>query len=146
MRALDLSPRSFLLGFIAAAIAVVTFHQGMILILKLANILPAAVPWGFRPIAPYGVPALVNQMFWGGLWGVAFAALFRMIPGNAAWIKGMVWGFLGPALLGNWVLVPLFKGGPLFAGFDLQRMMITVLIGVAFGLGLGLFYGLARRA
>jgi hypothetical protein len=146
MRALDLSPRSLILGFIAAAIAVVIFHQGMILVLKLTNLLPTATPWNFRSFGPLGVPTLVNQMFWGGLWGVAFAALFRMIPGGSSLIKGLIWGLLGPALLGNWVLVPLFKGGALFAGFDVQRMVITVLIGAAFGIGLGLIYGLARRA
>jgi hypothetical protein len=145
MNRLDLDIRNLVLGFVAATLAVVTFHQGLIYALKLMSVLPNATPWSFRAIAPYNVPALVNQMFWGGLWGVAFAALFRMIPGGISWQKGLVWGLLGPAFLGNWVLVPLFKGGPLFASFDIQRMMITLLIGGAFGLGLGLFYGLLRR-
>jgi hypothetical protein len=145
MNRFDLDIRNIALGFVAAAVAVVTFHQGMIYVLKLASVLPNATPWSFRTGGPLGIPALVNQIFWGGLWGVAFAALFRMIPGSTSWLKGLVWGLVGPAFLGNWVLVPLFKGGPLFASFDIQRMMITLLIGGAFGLGLGLFYGLLRR-
>ncbi len=144
MSGLITNPRSLVFGFIAGAIAVISFHQSMILILHLLKFLPN-FPWSFRPVGPMGVPALINSMFWGGLWGVAFAALLAFIPGRTLWQRGLVFGFLGPVLLGNWLLVPLFKGGAYFGGFVAQRMLISVLIGCAFGFGLALFYKMLQK-
>lgn len=144
MSGVNLNPRSLVFGFMAGALAVLVFHQGMILILHLLKYVPN-FPWSFRPVGPMGIPALINSMFWGGLWGVAFAALLAFIPGKALWQRGLVFGFLGPALLGNWLLVPLFRGGVYFGGFVAQRMLITVLIGCAFGFGLALFYKMLQE-
>jgi hypothetical protein len=55
-----------------------------------------------------------------------------------------MFGILGPWLLGNGILVPLAKGGPLLFGFAVPRMMIGALIGAAYGLGLGLIYTLVQ--
>ncbi len=139
-----LAPRNLVLGFIAGAIAVVMFHQGMVLILNLLGLLPAK-PWSFAAVGPLGVPALVNQMFWGGLWGVLFAIVWPQLPGRDFWLKGMVFGWLGPMLLGGWLLIPLIKGGPYLAGLVPMRMLIGFLIQSAFGLGLGLIYDQLRR-
>lgn len=139
------SLRNLALGFIAAVVSVLIFHQGTILILNVLNLLPS-VPWSLRPIGPFSVPVLVNQMFWGGLWGCLFAVIWPHLPGRGFWLKGLVFGLAGPMLLGNWLLVPLIKGGgPLFAGFDLRRMLISALIAAAFGVGLGLIYGGLRK-
>lgn len=138
------SPKSLLVGFIAAAIAVVVFHQGMFLILNLIGLLPAK-PWNLAPTGPLGVPTLLNQMFWGGLWGALFALVWPHLPGRPLWLKGIVFGLLGPMLLGNWLLIPLIKGGPFFAGLLPMRMLIGALIQIAFGLGLGLIYEQLRK-
>ena len=64
-----------ILGFIAAAISVLIFHQGMILLLREIGMLPAAVRvWNLTP-NPFGVPQVLNLCFWGGLYGVAFGLL-----------------------------------------------------------------------
>ncbi|WP_439497426.1 hypothetical protein [Bosea sp. (in: a-proteobacteria)] len=141
----DISLRNLALGFIAAVVSVLIFHQGTILILNVLNLLPS-VPWSLRPIGPLSVPVLVNQMFWGGLWGLLFAVIWPQLPGRDFWLKGLVFGLAGPLLIGNWLLVPLIKGGgPLFAGFDPRRMLISALITAAFGIGLGLIYGGLRK-
>jgi len=139
-----LSPKSLLVGFIAAAIAVVVFHQGMFLILNLLGLLPA-MPWNLAPTGPLGVPTLLNQIFWGGLWGALFSVVWPHLPGRDVWLKGMVFGWLGPMLLGNWLLLPLIRGTPYFAGFVPMRMLVSALIAGAFGLGLGLIYERLRR-
>lgn len=134
-----IAPRSLAAGFIAGAIAVVIFHQGMFLILNLLGMLPAK-PWSFAPIPPWGVPALMNQMFWGGLWGALFSVVWSHLPGKDFWLKGIVFGWLGPLLLGGWILLPLIKGGVYFAGLVPMRMLVGALIQTAFGAGLGLIY------
>lgn len=138
-----LSLKALAIGFLAGALAVPLFHQGMVLILHLAGQVPN-FPWQMRPVPPFNVPTLVNQMFWGGVWGVVFAAVVEAIPGRSLLLKGVVFGLLGPWLIGNGLLVPLIKGGPLLFGFAPQRMLIGALIGAAFGLGLALIYGLLR--
>ena len=40
-------------------------------------------------------------MFWGGLWGVVFALIADQVPGRAIWLKGLIFGLLGPLLV-NW--------------------------------------------
>lgn len=124
-------------GFLAGALSVLLFHQAMVLVLHLMGFIPA-FPWRTAPFGPLGVPVVVNQMFWGGLWGVAFAAVAGRIPIPNDIGRGVTFGVIGPWLLGNGVLVPLFKGGNYLFGLNPQNMWRGVLIGAAFGLGLGL--------
>jgi hypothetical protein len=143
---INISTKNLFLGFIAGAIAVLVFHQSMILILHLMKQTPN-FPWSMKAAGPFNVPAIVNSMFWGGLWGSVFAAIGHAIPAGASWLRGIAFGLLGPWLLGNGILVPLFKGGPFLFGFAVPRMIIGALIGATFGLGLALvFSALKRRA
>jgi hypothetical protein len=150
-RSSNVSPVSLLLGFVAAAVAVVTVHQAIVYVLGMYKFLPAtSQAWSMRPIPPYGVPQIVNSIFWGGLWGALFAAVWQKLPGGAMWLRGLIFGLL-VALFSNWMLVPLIKGvllkqpnQPFFGGFDPTRMVATVLILGGFGLTLGLVYGLLR--
>lgn len=138
--------RRLALGFAAGAVAVVVFHQGMILLLHLLGYVPN-FPWSFRPAGAFGVPAILNSMFWGGVWGAVFALVKDRIPIGDDLARGAAFGLLGPWLLGNGLLVPLIKGGPLLFGFSPVRMLVGALIGAAFGLGLAVFWRLlAARA
>lgn len=141
---MGLTPQRILTGFLAGALSVLVFHQGMILLLGTLNVIPAS-PWSFRPIPPLGVPALLNSMFWGGLWGIGFVAVVdRMLRGDYR-LRGVLYGLIGPFLLGNGLLVPLIRGGPLLWGGQPMRMLIGALIASAFGLGLALFVPFVTR-
>jgi hypothetical protein len=142
------------LGFIAAALAVLIAHEGIIYLLTVSGYLPGPNrAWSMAvKVPPYGVPRLVNNVFWGGLWGVLFALVYDRVPGGMAWLKGLLFG-LFMVVVSNWILVPLIKGqvfgvtSPpqvLFANFDPRRMLFTVLIVGSFGLALGIIYGLMR--
>ena len=139
-------------GFIAAAIAVVIAHQGLIYALGLAGMLPPPVRvWSMAPVPPYGVPAIANSMFWGGLWGALYGLIHEKLPGGAVIVKGLIYGLL-IVLFSNWLLVPLIKGNVfgqpnqvLFAGFVPVRMAISVLILSTFGMATALIYSLLRR-
>ncbi|MGL4243027.1 MAG: hypothetical protein ACRCTI_18090 [Beijerinckiaceae bacterium] len=146
---MQLDLRNLLLGFIAGALSVVIFHQGMALILHLLGQTPN-FPWNTAPMRgglfSLPIPMIVNSMFWGGLWGVGFALFAALIPVANTVLKGIVYGLIGPYLLGNAILVPFFKGGPYFWGGQPPRIILGALIGGAFGAGLALIYGfLARR-
>src|SRR5919109_1225928 len=106
---MDLSFMNLLLGFIAGAIAVVTAHEIIDFILYKAGLFPR-VPWSTAPSAVTGVPQIVSDMFWGGLWGVLFAAIHGLIPGGNLTLQGLIFGLVGPALIGVFILVPLLTG------------------------------------
>ena len=139
-------PRAILLGFLAGLLAVLAFHQVMLLVVSSAKMINAT-PYSMTPTGFLGVPTIVNSMFWGGLWG----ALFGLIAGRTQLrmslpIAGLLFGLFGP-LITNWFLVSPSKGRPVAAGFEPAGMLAGVLIAGAFGLGTALIYGLlARRA
>jgi hypothetical protein len=138
------------LGFIAAAISVLVVHQGIIYLLTAAGYIPGT-PWSMtQTIPPYGVPYLVNSVFWGGLWGVLFALIYQWVPGGWSWLKGLIYG-LAIVVVSNWILLPLIKGQVfgqanqvLFGGWNPTRMAVGALILGGFGLGLGIVYGFMR--
>lgn len=138
------------LGFIAAAISVVAVHETIILILTNYGVIPGTA-WGMQGIPPWGVPRLINNIFWGGLWGVLFALVYEWIPGGMGWLKGLIFGIF-IVIVSNWILLPLIKGQVfgqekqvLFNGWNQQRMLIVLLIVGGFGLGLGIIYRLLQQ-
>lgn len=130
--------RKIAIGFIAGAIAVAIFHQLMILILSSAGITQGAF-YSFRPVPPFGVPWVLNQMFWGGVWGIVFALIADRLPAWPPVVTGFVFGVIGPVLFG-WTVMALIRNQPLFAGFNGMRMLSSVLINGSYGVGLALIY------
>jgi hypothetical protein len=147
MRMHDRSLSNLALGFVAAALAVVTAHQLIVLILTQLKVINGT-PWSFASVPPFGVPQIINGMFWGGLWGVLYAAIQHRLPGGADWLKGLVYGWL-VLLFSNWLLLPFIKGTLLgqknqafFAGGDPTRLMAGALILGGFGIALAQIYRL----
>jgi hypothetical protein len=141
------------LGFLAGALGILIFHQGMYALMQQIGLPLQGKPWNMaaEPSA-FGLPRLLNQMFWGGLWGVLFANLYHALPGGMGWLKGLLFGMVFPMLLGSWLIVAYIKGAPLFngafakGGFNVLALRNGFLLnGVAFGLGLGLLYPLLAR-
>ena len=90
-----------------------------------------------------GLPQILSDAFWGGLWGVLFALIVSRIPGRSLVVRGLVFGIVGPAIIGVFILVPLITGRfPLFFGGDPKLIVSVLLILGAFGAGMGWLYGL----
>lgn len=127
--------RAFL-GFIAGAIAVLTFHQGMIALLH--TVVPGWMtfaPYRTMPVPPFGVPAIVSNCFWGGLWGTGFALVLPRLTWPL-WLCGVILGLL--AVLAGWFIVAPLKGMPMAGGWVIPTMLRSVVINGSFGLGVGL--------
>ena len=132
-----------LIGFVAGALAVFTFHQLTILLLSLGS--GQGNFYSLRPIPPFGVPQVLNQAFWGGLWGCVFALLADRFPRSwPLWLAGLVFGAVGPTLVGWFVIAPL-RGNPVAQGFEPARMWRGPVINGMFGLGTGICFDLLRR-
>jgi hypothetical protein len=135
--------RDLVLGFIAGALAVGTFHQVMVLILSSVGLIQSRV-YAMRGVPPFGVPTILNQMFWGGLWGLLFAAVGDTLPRWPLLLLGFSFGVLGP-VLASWFVVAPLKGTPIAAGWVPQRMLASLLINGFWGIGVALIYAGLRR-
>jgi hypothetical protein len=139
------------LGVLAAALSVLFAHESVVYVLNALGRVSRRA-WTMTPaIPPFGVPYLLNLVFWGGLWGILFAFIHPLLPGRMMWLKGLIFGAM-VVVFGGWILVPLIKGQllglpnqELFSAFDVQRMLNSTLIVCGYGLGLGIFYGLIAR-
>lgn len=128
-----------MLGAMSAALSVLFFHQLTILTLEYLGMVAPGSSYSFKFVGPLGAPALINSMFWGGLWGVVYVLIKKRLPGPL-WLGGIVFGIVGSTFLGNWIVVALIKGTPMFAGFVPMRMIAGLIIGGMFGLGTALIY------
>lgn len=133
------TPQRIIVGFVAGALAVAVFHQLTILVLTLVGMIPGNA-YSLKGVPPWGVPALLNSMFWGGLWGIVFAFIAPKLPtGRNYWLAGVAFGIMGPLLV-NWFVVSPIKGQPMAGGLVPLRMLAGLLIGGFFGLGCAVFW------
>ena len=80
------APSAALLGlaFVAGFLAVPVFHQPMLALLHGLGVTPGA-PYATRPLPPLGVPQILSQSFWGGIWGIVFALAAPRFPRGGAY-------------------------------------------------------------
>jgi len=137
--------KTIILGFVAGFAAVLVFHQGTAFVLHhVGNGIPASVavfgrvgaPFNMAGVPPFGVPTVLSQSFWGGVWGIAFAlVLTRLRP--PALLFGFVAGVLALTFVA-FTLVATLKGLPTFAGGNMQIWARAGLYNGAWGWGLAL--------
>jgi hypothetical protein len=122
-------------GFLAGAVSVLVFHQGVWAGFHAIGIMPP--PFPTAPVPPYGVPRVYDLCFWGGVYGLIFGLLLPVLPSRGIWLQGIVLGLV--AELGALFLVPEIKGLPMAFGGSLPIILISTAINGAWGLGVGLF-------
>ena len=124
------SANKIIFGFIAGAIAVVTVHELINYLLLLQGLFPRK-PWSMEPSAVTGLPQIARDMFWGGVWGSIFVLI---MDNRRSLLNGVLFGILGPALVGVFVLVPLITGRfPMFFGGDAKLIGSVMLILAGWG-------------
>lgn len=143
--------KGVVLGFIAGVIAYLTFHE-----IVNAIFYNAAVWTGWdRPswdLSPNnrGIPFLASGALVGGAWGALFPLLFGSLPRGPLTFKGLLYGLIGPALIGAMIIYPLamqysaqyadLKQG-LFLDGQAALIVPTLAKYAAFGASLGWLYG-----
>ncbi len=115
--------KTIIVGFVAGFIATLVFHQGTAFLLyHFGNDMPSVVsvfgrtaaPFNMAPTKPFGVPVVISQAFWGGIWGIVLASILRR-----ARLPDLAFGAIFGALALTFVavtLVPYLKGLPTWNG------------------------------
>ncbi len=127
-----------LLGFLAAVLAVLTFHQITLWLLGLLGLIQAS-PYSLTPVPPWGVPRIVSLAFWGGVYGAVFGLLWPSFA-KPAWVSGLVMGIVA-ALVGMFVVAAI-RGQPAAYGWSIGPILRSLVINGVWGIGLGLFCSL----
>jgi hypothetical protein len=133
-----------LLGFVAAAVSVLTFHQAMWALLHFLAIpgMGMPPPYPMQPVRPWGVPRLFDLCFWGGLYGVVFGLVLPRLKGPL-WLCGLGLGIIA-GLVGIFI-VPAIKGLPVGAGWAPRTWLLIFLINGFWGIGVGIILPLLLR-
>ena len=138
------SAQKLLLGFGAGFIAVLLFHQPVLALLSQIGFAKANV-YSLNATAPLGVPQVISLAFWGGVWGIVFAAVEGRFPrGSLYWIYAFAFGAIFPTVVAWFIVAPL-KGLPMAGGWQLNRMITGVVINGAWGLGTALLLRAGHR-
>lgn len=136
--------RTVLAGFLAGALSVLVFHQ-------LGFHFAAELGYGrsnlysMRPVPPWGVPTIVSQAFWGGLWGILGAFVVTRLPGVLSGALGWILFAAVLVLVVNWFVVLPLKGAPVGGGWRLPGVVVVPIVYALWGFGMWLFYALARK-
>ncbi|MGL4286266.1 MAG: hypothetical protein ACRCVA_07995 [Phreatobacter sp.] len=129
------------LGFVVGALSVLVFDQATSFALNQLGLTQLPV-YSLRAVSPLGLPLIVNQCFWGGLWGILFVILWDRTGfqsrGHALtivfgiFIGALVWG-AASLVFGDFRAIAIgVLSGALVAGL-IALFGAGVLFGLLFG-------------
>ena len=125
-------------AFVAGFLSVLVFHQGMLTLLHYLSVTPA-MPFSTRQTAPFGVPQIWSQSFWGGISGIVFLVFKLRFPDHAGyWFTAFLFGAIVLTLVAGFIVAPL-KGQSLGNGFPRAALIVAPLVNGSWGVGAALF-------
>jgi hypothetical protein len=134
----------FVLAFVAGFLSVLLFHQGVLALLHAVNFTPRS-PYPSEPTQPFGLPQIWSSAFWGGVWGLVFAAIApRLRHDKSYWLAALLFGVIAPTLVAWFVVAPL-KNQPIAGGWKPAAMITGLLVNGAWGVGTALLLSLFSR-
>lgn len=132
---------SWIKAFISGFLATLVFHQGLLGLFYLADVVPVT-PFNLSPVPPFGAPAILSLAFFGGLWGIVLWALLGRLGKLAFWSLMVILGAIGPTAVAMLVVFPLKE-----MEVTSQTWIFGLILNGAWGLGVAIFLTLlgARR-
>ncbi len=128
--------KSFLAGFFSTLL----FHQGVIAIFNLLQVVPFKA-YDMTPTQPLGVPSVISLAFFAGIWGVVIWMMIKNRPRKTQLIGAIVLGAILPTIVAFAVVLPL-KG----IEFKPAYIPFGLLLNGIWGLGLWILMYLMNKA
>jgi len=138
---LDLSPATLAIAFAAGFLAVLTLYEVVFLLLFIGGVIPVP-PFSMKPMPPFGVPEVLSQSFWGGVWGIVLLLIVpRFFSGTGYWVASAVIGGIALTLVYMFVVVPVKTGAlpPNMVGLFAIGFLLNAVWGIGWALFLKLF-------
>jgi hypothetical protein len=130
------------IGFIAGFISTIVFHQGILEILFQYGIISKA-PYAMTPTKPFAIPAFISLAFWGGIWGIIPAVIFKHNSVKFAyWLKLFIFGGIFPPLCAALIVFPL-KG--IAMNYTPPTIFLMFMINAIWGVGTGIIIQIFRK-
>ena len=123
-------------GFVAGALAMVSFHQPMAAVLHALGSFPVS-PFDLTP-KPSGLPAMVQGMMWSGGWGVLLVLLLRLRPALPLAPAAIVYCSTVPIAF-LFLVMATAQGAPPAFGMPIPMALSVVLAHAAWGFGIALW-------
>jgi hypothetical protein len=132
-----------LLAFVTGFLSVLLFHQLALLLFHSIGFAPAKLTaYAMKATQPFGIPRVWSLAFWGGVWGVVlvlFVSFFRHRIG--IWGTALLFGAIAPSLV-NWFIAMPLRGEPVGGGWQLNGIVMSLILNGIWGLGTILLYRL----
>jgi hypothetical protein len=124
-------------GFIAGFLATLLFHQPGLALLHAVGLFGEPA-FNMQPVPPFGVSAVVQLAFWGGVWGIVFVLVEPTIARapTGYGLGALIFGAVVPTLVLWCVVLPL-KGLPV--RFHFPGVVVAPIANGLWGLGTALF-------
>ena len=141
--------RAMIAGFVAtvvlSALMLIKSMMGVMPELNLASMLAGMAHDMLGLPANPAIGWVLHFMIGTAVWGIGFALLFTVLPGNGAVLKGIVFGALAWVLM---MLIPMpMAGAGLFAmKMGMMAPVMTLVLHLLWGAVLGATYGSLSRS
>ncbi len=144
--------KSWVLGFIAVAIAAVTVQEGISWIFVHYWTGWYGHPWSTMEVRGLlfpniHIPWIAAVALTGGLWGALFGLILGGKPEGMLTIRGAILGLFGPGLIAGFIAIPYLSGwtSPLLDG-NVSVIVPILCISAGFGAAAAWLYGLFSHA
>ena len=137
-----MNKKIIILGFIAGFLSTLIFHQGVLEVLFQLGVVPKA-PYVMTATQPFAIPAFISLAFWGGIWGIIPAVIFKHNSIKFTyWLKLFIFGGVFPPLCAVLVVFPL-KG--IVMNYTPATIALIFMINAIWGIGTGIIIQIFRK-
>jgi uncharacterized membrane protein YagU involved in acid resistance len=131
-------PKALFAGFVGTAVlSMLMLLKGMMGLMPQLDIIKMlAAMMGSGPAMGWVAHFMIGTV----VWGIAYAMLYRVLPSDTPWVKGVIFG-IGAWLMMMIVVMPMAGAGIFGSNFGMIAPVMTLLLHIIYGATLGGVYG-----
>lgn len=123
------APTEIVLGFFVGMIAALVVELPFVWFLHLMH-LTARIGFSRVPTLPLGVAGAMSRVFWGGVFGIAFAGWGLRYELGIRWFLSSAVCIVAARTLVDWFIAPMMLHGRIWVGWSVDGIVMPVLINI----------------